>query len=191
MTAISRPLEQEERLLLRGRAVGLCARLLTEDADLQETSSELQEVLSRLEDAPSLRCLEAFLAAVTPGWPFPTGLAPYETSHERGPGSAGGPTFQMADIAGFYRAFGFEVSGERPDHIVPELEFVALLLVKEAYARMSGQGEPAEVCSTARKTFLQEHLGVWLRELSRRSREAQDGTQLQELISLVLVLASP
>ena len=191
MTVISRPLEQEERLLLRGRAVGLCAQLLTEDADLQEVSLELREVLSRLEDAPSLRRLEAFLAVATPGRPFPTGLAPYETSHERGPGSAGGPTFQMADIAGFYRAFGFEVSGERPDHIVPELEFVALLLVKEAYARMAGQGEPAEVCSTARKTFLEEHLGVWLRELSRRSREAQDGIHLQELISLVLVLAGP
>lgn len=188
MTAGSRSLEQEERLLVRGRAVGLCARLLTEDADLQEAFLELREVLSRLEDAPSLHRLDAALAAARPGRTFPTGLAPYETSHERGPGSAGGPTFQMADIAGFYRAFGFEVSGERPDHIVPELEFVALLLVKEGYARMSGEIEGAELCATARGKFVAEHVGAWLPSFAARAREAQGGESLQELISLVLVL---
>ncbi|HEY4682385.1 MAG TPA: molecular chaperone TorD family protein [Candidatus Acidoferrales bacterium] len=72
---------------------------------------------------------------------------------------------QMADIAGFYRAFGLEVSGkrgERLDHIVVEAEFLYLLNAKEAAALSVGRGEQAEVCRTARKRFFAEHVGWWL-----------------------------
>ncbi|MCU0233243.1 MAG: molecular chaperone TorD family protein [Thermoanaerobaculales bacterium] len=44
----------------------------------------------------------------------------------------------LADLAGFYRAFGFAPAadvGEKPDHIVSELQFTALLLVMLARAR--------------------------------------------------------
>jgi TorA maturation chaperone TorD len=71
-------------------------------------------------------------------------------------------TFEMADVAGFYKAFGVQVAsdGERPDHIAAELEFMNLLAVKECIALQDeGPGEHAEVCHDASRAFLRDHLG--------------------------------
>jgi nitrate reductase assembly molybdenum cofactor insertion protein NarJ len=71
---------------------------------------------------------------------------------------------EMADIAGFYRAFGFTTGGpvhERPDHIAVELEFMHILALKEAYAVENGKAEHAGVSLEAQRSFLQEHLGSW------------------------------
>ncbi len=73
-------------------------------------------------------------------------------------------TFEMADVAGFYKAFGVEVesSGERPDHIAAELEFMNLLAVKEYVAlQEEGEGEHADVCRNASRAFLRDHLARW------------------------------
>jgi TorA maturation chaperone TorD len=73
-------------------------------------------------------------------------------------------TFEMADVAGFYSAFGVEVesSGERSDHITAELEFMNLLAVKECIAlQEEGEGEHAEVCRNASRAFLRDHLARW------------------------------
>jgi len=87
---------------------------------------------------------------------------PYETEY----GSA--HVFQQAqtlgDIAGFYRAFGLEMSDlarERPDHISVELEYMSFLAFKEAYALKHHGAEQAEVCREAQRAFLREHLGRW------------------------------
>ena len=72
---------------------------------------------------------------------------------------------ELADIAGFYHAFGFRLGGavrERPDHLAAELEFMHLLALKEAYALQSGIGEHIEVCVEAQRKFLADHLGRWL-----------------------------
>jgi TorA maturation chaperone TorD len=72
---------------------------------------------------------------------------------------------QMADIAGFYRAFGLEVasqSGERLDHLTVEAEFLYLLTAKEAAALAVGLEEPAQICRAAREKFFAEHVGWWL-----------------------------
>ena len=73
-------------------------------------------------------------------------------------------TFEMADVAGFYRAFGVEVGegGERVDHITSELEFMNLLAVKESIAlQQEGAGEHAEICRHASRVFLRDHLARW------------------------------
>ncbi len=68
---------------------------------------------------------------------------------------------QMADVAGFYRAFGVEAQGERPDSLAMELEFGYLLALKEAYAlEHDGRGKVA-ICRKAERAFLREHLGRW------------------------------
>jgi TorA maturation chaperone TorD len=68
----------------------------------------------------------------------------------------------MAELAGFYRAFGAEAaSGERLDHIGTELEFMYYLSYKESYALASDTEEGAEVCRDGQRRFLEKHLGYW------------------------------
>ncbi len=58
-------------------------------------------------------------------------------------------TQALGDIAGFYKAFGLEISGEfreRFDNIAVELEFMAFMAHKEAYALASGEEEQASIC---------------------------------------------
>jgi TorA maturation chaperone TorD len=74
---------------------------------------------------------------------------------------------EMADIAGFYRAFGVDFSGDRPDHISLELEFMRLLAAKEAKALLDRDGEKGEICVSAEKSFLSSHAGRWASTLSR------------------------
>lgn len=72
---------------------------------------------------------------------------------------------ELADISGFYRAFGFVNGGpvrERPDHLAVELEFMQALALKEAHARLNGLPEYAELCVDAQAKFLGDHLGTWI-----------------------------
>lgn len=72
---------------------------------------------------------------------------------------------QMADVGGFYRAFGWKLSptsSERLDHISLLAEFYSILSVKEALAIDEGQEEAAGICKKARRDFFKEHLGWWV-----------------------------
>ena len=71
----------------------------------------------------------------------------------------------LADIQGFYRAFGLDISEEekeRCDHISVELEIMQFLLYKQAYAIENHGKEEAEICLDAQKKFLKEHAGKWI-----------------------------
>lgn len=75
-----------------------------------------------------------------------------------------GRSAELADIAGFYAAFGFAMSDEDrqpPDHLCAELEFCSLLLVKCAYALRDGWTERGRVAEAALRRFLEDHLGRW------------------------------
>lgn len=79
----------------------------------------------------------------------------------------------MADISGFYRAFGVApAGGERIDHLAAELEFIQVLVVKETLAREAGDADGAQVCLDARRAFLRDHLGCWVRSFATRLRSA-------------------
>jgi TorA maturation chaperone TorD len=74
----------------------------------------------------------------------------------------------LADISGFYRAFGLTPTDGRPeraDHIVLELEFMATLLGLERRAAEEDsepQQDRRQVCRDAQARFLQEHLAWWI-----------------------------
>lgn len=187
-------LAAEERLLLKARAYGLCARLLAGDGEeWEETLAEIRGILERLGRAlpppPHISAAGPLQPEITRL--FVRGVVPpYETSYETSKGSPGGKNLQMADIAGFYRAFGFQVRGERPDHLAPELEFVALLYVKEAYARLVAQAEGAQVCVDARGEFMREHLAPWLPAFRDRVVEEAAHPGLASLADAIVSLVT-
>ena len=68
----------------------------------------------------------------------PAGCSPYEGSYGAAPLLAGKGA-ALADIAGFYAAFGMTPgAAEVEDHIAAELEFMSVLALKEAAALAEG-----------------------------------------------------
>lgn len=84
----------------------------------------------------------------------------------------------LADVCGFYQAFGYRLSsasGEKADHLVTELEFLALLLVMLTQARESGGAagnDDEQVTVGALHAFAGEHLDEWLPLFCDRLQES-------------------
>lgn len=108
---------------------------------------------------------------------------------------------RMADIAGFYHAFGVEPGRdvpERVDHLACELEFLAWLVAKELHAHeQEGDewAERAEVCRGAQRDFLAEHVAWWVpafaRALGDRARSVAPVPHLQIALSGALASLVP
>ena len=103
-------------------------------------------------------------------------------------------TQRMADVAGFYRAFGVDAgnSETRPDDLPVELEFMGFLCRKEAYAAEHLSAARVAQARKAQKLFFEQHLGRWaglagaaLSETAPRGRfYAVAGATLGEWINL-------
>ena len=91
--------------------------------------------------------------------------SPYETDYYRS-FLAVFSAEDMADVAGFYRAFGMDFNLERPDYIATELEFMHLAAMREAEALYRHESEKAALCRQIEKKFLEEHLGRWVSAFS-------------------------
>lgn len=103
-----------------------------------------------------------------------TKCPPWETAY----GDAkrfGGRTYELADIAGMYRAFGLKLSEsnhDRPDHIVAQLEFIGALLMQLAWALADNKAESAEITRDALSQFLEQHTGRWIKGFASAVNEA-------------------
>jgi TorA maturation chaperone TorD len=87
-------------------------------------------------------------------------VPPYET--EYGTDALFLQPQEMADIAGFFRAFGLELGRQehqRVDHVACECEFLAFLCRKEAYALEQGDDDMLAQTTRAQRLFLKDHLG--------------------------------
>lgn len=135
---------------------------------------ELGESLTRLAAAarqsdPAALCQEyVFLFDRDARFP------PYEGAWGDAPQLAGKAAL-LADIAGFYAAFGLAPSETQPDmedHIAAECEFMSAMALKEAWALSEDNGEALDVTRKAEAAFLGDHLGRWAEAFARAVREA-------------------
>ncbi len=84
-------------------------------------------------------------------------------------------TRELEEIAGFYRAFGADMSGsrsDRPDHVRAELEFFAYLAARRLDA---SDEETRALCRGAEDAFLLDHLGRWFPAFCERVAERATG----------------
>ncbi len=98
---------------------------------------------------------------------------PYEGAY--GQRQLAGKSAQLADISGFYTAFGLAPSSTQPDvedHIAAELEFMSALALKEAYALAEANGDGLAVTRDAQAVFLTDHLGRWAEAFAEAMRTA-------------------
>lgn len=174
LSRLFRPQDAESFEILRQRAwpelEAALARLGAEDSVL-DAAHALGALLREADAEPLARSYEATFEA-SGGLRCP----PNEGAHTaQTPGEALTRTVELADVAGFYRAFGVEVEPgtERPDHVAIELEFMHLLAVKEAVARgEDADDERVAVCRDAARSFLRDHLGRWTSRLAERLEES-------------------
>ncbi len=85
---------------------------------------------------------------------------------------------RLADIAGFYHAFGLQVPDTRPapaDSLATEMEFMSHTVMRQAYAALHGWDEQRQICEDAQRAFLEDHLGRWAPLFSRTLFDLVEG----------------
>ncbi len=103
-----------------------------------------------------------------------------ETSYELD--KMGRRVIEMADIEGFYRAFGLEVKPpQEPDSLVAELEFLSFLSQKLAFL----EGEGREIVQDAYTKFLRDHLGRWFEIFTERVLSSTEEEYYRLMVKLL------
>jgi DMSO reductase family type II enzyme chaperone len=151
------------------------------------------------EDVPLVEEILSGLDWISPGLAIqPPELAELQAAYRHAFGATGSLCYEteyglphefrqsqeLADISGFYRAFGFTNGSrvrERPDHLAAELEFMSILALKEAYTVKDGLVEHFEVCLEAQRKFLGDHLGRWIDKFAQSLALDGDGGPYQAL----------
>ena len=86
----------------------------------------------------------------------------------------------LADISGFYKAFGVEMHNDRPDSLEAVLEFMHYLIYKEINAPSA---EKAEICLDAQRKFFNEYVSVMAKAIAQKVI-AQTQSSFYKTISL-------
>ena len=178
--AFDRPSEPLERVL----EDDLLPAALVERAEAFDDPA-VAETLDDLRVATKAADLETFQAAHATTFGVEAGpdVSPYEMAYR--PGGLVTNTDQLADVAGFYDAFGLEVGEQRDrvDHLCTELEFVAELGYREAYLAEAGDEAGLDVVVDAQRLFLEDHLGRWVPRLRSDLEETAENDLYPSLAS--------
>lgn len=111
-------------------------------------SDDLRAVVESIDAAATAG---QYYSVFGPGGPAPPREASYHDSLELGS--------LMSELAGYYAAFAYVPhSTETPDHVAIEVGFVAYLKLKEAYARVQGDDQHADIAASAAAQFMSDHL---------------------------------
>ena len=150
------------------------------DDDIEEAASALEEALPT--EASELR--SAYAAAF--GNENESTVSQYETGYA--PGTLVTNTNQLADMAGFYRAFGLDIAAgrrDRADYLSTQLEFAGHLAAQRAYFEEEGDETGAKVVTDARASFIEDHLGRWVPRFVAEVREEVDEPFYRTLSNLL------
>lgn len=67
----------------------------------------------------------------------------------------------LAELQDAYAAFAYEPStGETPDHVATQADFIGYLRLKEAYARAVGNADQADLTARTARRIVADHLGL-------------------------------
>ncbi|MBI4042916.1 MAG: molecular chaperone TorD family protein [Deltaproteobacteria bacterium] len=100
---------------------------------------------------------------------------------------------ELGDISAFYEAFGLKVRNsihERVDHVAVECNFLHFLLFKEAYAWLNDTEEKAVICAAASRSFIADHLSLWLPVFSARLEKNAQTSILKALAKFAIAWIS-
>lgn len=151
-----RPGEELEELLTRGAF----ATDLREAAATVDLEKEVEAVIEALpESTDDIRDAYSGAFGFEGGGEVPI----YETEYNTK--TLLTSTHDLADIGGFYRAFGLELADgarERVDHLCIQLEFCSDLALRTATLSAAGDQEGVEVVRDAHRSFVEDHLGRWV-----------------------------
>ena len=183
-----------DKLIIYGRVLNLLARCFTQDLDtLIPSLRELGEALrlagleSYVDDVRSLLDIikgnESVIEEYTRLFEFGD-ISLYESDYVFDVTSPS-KLYLKADVSGFYKAFGLKHSGDLPDHISAELEFLSFLFIKEAFALMEGDEDKIGLVRDARMKFWGEHLGSWYRKLVEKVKEKTDNEYYLKFFDLL------
>lgn len=113
-----------------------------------------------------------------PGGP----AAPREVSYQRSALSGQ----YLAELSAYYDAFGYRPPGdEPPDHVAVEVDFIAYLRLKQAYAVQRRDETQAAVTAEAAQRFLADHL--WAIAAPLAKTVAASGTRYLTLAAAALL----
>lgn len=162
------PAEDYLQSLKSGEAtasLGMAAAFFADEKGLTDTVDAFCEAVEREIPSLDIRDLEGeYNRIFSMGLICPHNETEYSSSHVFMKGS------DMADIAGFYNAFGFKMSDTEKalaDFIGTELEFMHVVTFKEHHALEKGEEANAETCREAQGKFLKGHLGTWVSAFSK------------------------
>ncbi|MXR50972.1 dehydrogenase [Halovenus sp. WSH3] len=198
-----------ENAVDRARLYSLCSLALDRPGDqltamlsADEFGPELLDAAGGLDDPDLTRAAEqvADVAADSEGdelygqWGSLFGIeegvtvSPYELTYLPGPLMTA--TRELADIAGFYKAFDLTIAdgeNDRKDHVIFQTEFLSDLALREAELKRRGDDEGIEIVVGARRAFVEEHLGRWYWRFAEEVNK-QDGGFYAAVANLLAVV---
>ena len=160
--------------VIQGCVLDACFQLEEQDNRKKSTlSRSFQKLMTKLDESKIEKIMNEFVDVF--GHTLSKQIAPYALEHLKN-SDVFFRTQKLADLNGFYKAFGMEVESiERADHISTQTEFLSFLLLKELLAVQNDLHDEKEVCEKAFADFNNDHFLDWVEMFAENLATHVDG----------------